>query len=539
MNNLKKHLSLVVLFISILTVGCSSDIGSDSKQSTVPTISGFTMSAKAVGDDSFYLTPPTSNSSGAFTYTSTNIAVATISGTTVTIVGKGTTTIKASQAATANFLAGEISADLVVATSIITGSSSRNIYVSVNLGNDATTDPFNPATPFKTIQAASNITMPGDVVNIMSGTYQQPNTADANNIILDIKRSGAEGAYITYQAYPGTTPILESKGKKWNTINVKASFIIVKNLTLIGNNPALSLSEAKAAEIDKRAGGKNWDLYSEFNTNGISVSGATNPHHVEIRGCTVHDFPGGGIGGGDCDYITIADNIVYNNCWFGMYGTSGISIFGPKNSDNTTGYKIKVIRNISYNNKPQVPYISSASSGLSDGSGIIIDANNGTQGKVVYTGRTLVENNICYNNGAGGIHVFQAHRVDVINNTTFGNEQVLAYGNIDALYSDDVKFINNIAYAKSGGKANDSYNNTNVIFDYNIYYNGAVKEAGANSKTANPLFIDAANGNFRLQSNSPAINAGTITSITGSTYDIVNSNRIKSGRTDCGAYEIN
>jgi len=532
-----KVLLLSILVVTSIFYSCSKD--DSPATSEVPTITGFTIPAKAVGDDSFYLTPPTSNSSGAFTYTSSNTAVATINGNTVTIVGEGTTSIKASQATKGDFLAGEISADLVVAPPITTGGSGRNIYVSVNLGNDATTDPFSPSTPFKTIQAASNITMPGDVVNIMSGTYQQPNTTDANNIILDIKRSGAPGAYITYQPSPGAAPIIESKGKKWNAIIVNASYIIVKDLTLYGDNQALSLSEAKAAEIEKRAGGTDWNSYSKFNTNGISVSGSNNPHHVEIRGCTVHDFPGGGIGGGDCDYITFADNITYNNCWFGMYGTSGISIFGPKNSDNTTGYKIKVIRNISYNNKPQVPYTSSSSSSLSDGSGIIIDANNGTQGKVVYTGRTLVENNICYKNGAGGIHIFQAHRVDVINNTTFENEQVLAYGNIDALSSDDIKFINNIAYAKSGGKANDSFNNTNVIFDYNIYYTGSVKEGGSNSKTANPLFIDAANGNFRLQSNSPAINAGTINSITGSTYDILNNPRIKNGRTDCGAYEIN
>lgn len=47
------------------------------------------------------LTPPTTNSSGAFTYTSSNTAVATISGTTLTVVGKGTTYITATQAATA------------------------------------------------------------------------------------------------------------------------------------------------------------------------------------------------------------------------------------------------------------------------------------------------------------------------------------------------------------------------------------------------------------------------------------------------------
>jgi len=534
-----KFLLLSALLIVILFNSCEKDDNLRIEPTPlVPTITGFIIPAKVVGDDSFYLTPPISNSSGAFTYTSSNTAVATISDNTVTIVAEGTTSIIASQAAKGDFLAGDISADFVVAPPIISGGS-RNIYVSVNLGNDATADPFSPSTPFKTIQAASNITMPGDVVNIMDGTYQQPNTTDANHIILDIKRSGAEGAYITYQPFPGAAPIIESKGQKWNAIIVNASYIIVKDLTLYGDNQALSLADAKAAEIDKRAGGTNWNLYSKFNTNGIDISGSNNPHHVEIRGCTVHDFPGGGIGGADCDYITIADNITYNNCWFGMWATSGISIFGPKNSDNTTGYKIKIIRNISYNNKPQVPYTSSASSKLSDGNGIIIDANNGTQGKVVYTGRTLVENNICYKNGGGGIHIFQAHRVDVINNTTFENEQVLDYANIDALYSDDIKFINNIAYAKSGGKANDSFNNTNVTFDYNIYFTGSVKEGGSNSKSANPLFVDAANGNFRLQSNSPAINAGTTNSITGTTYDIVNNPRIKNGRTDCGAYEIN
>ncbi len=417
---------------------------------------------------------------------------------------------------------------------------SRIIYVSANFGDDATTNPFSSSTPFETIQAASDITIPGDNVYIMNGTYQQPNTSNTNDIILDVTRDGELGAYITYMPYPNASPIIESKGFKWNAIKVNASYIIVKDLVLYGDNQALSLSEAKAVEVDHRAGGDDWDGYSKFQMNGISVSGDRDPHHVEIRGCTVHDFPGGGIGGGDCDYITIANNIVYNNSWFTFYGTSGISIFGPKNSDLTTGYKIKIVRNISYDNKTQVPYQSSSTSDLSDGNGIIIDANNGTQEKVVYTGRTLVENNICYKNGGGGIHLFQAHRVDVINNTTFANEQSLPYGNIDANDCDDVKFRNNIAYSKTGGKANGSFSNTSsVTFDYNLYYNGTVTQGGTNSVTANPLFINISSRDFKLQSNSPAINIGTTTSVSGTTMDLIYNPRIKNGRTDCGAYEIN
>ncbi len=85
------------------------------KPSNVPTISNFSIAGKYTGDPSFVLPTPTSNSTGAFTYTSSNTAVATISsGNVVTIVGAGTSTITASQAAAAPWLAGSITAILNV-----------------------------------------------------------------------------------------------------------------------------------------------------------------------------------------------------------------------------------------------------------------------------------------------------------------------------------------------------------------------------------------------------------------------------------------
>ena len=65
------------------------------------TLSNFSVTSREVGAAPFALTAPQSNSTGAFTYTSSNLAVATISGSTVTVVGAGTTTITATQAATA------------------------------------------------------------------------------------------------------------------------------------------------------------------------------------------------------------------------------------------------------------------------------------------------------------------------------------------------------------------------------------------------------------------------------------------------------
>ncbi len=79
-----------------------------------PTIS-FTIPEKAVNSSSFSLTPLiTSNSPGAISYSSSNTAVATVAGSTVTIVGVGSTTITANQAAGGTFNAASKTAVLDV-----------------------------------------------------------------------------------------------------------------------------------------------------------------------------------------------------------------------------------------------------------------------------------------------------------------------------------------------------------------------------------------------------------------------------------------
>ena len=61
------------------------------------TLGEFTIPTKLIGDVPFSLIAPISNSTGAFTYTSSNPSVATVSGSTVTILSVGTTTITATQ----------------------------------------------------------------------------------------------------------------------------------------------------------------------------------------------------------------------------------------------------------------------------------------------------------------------------------------------------------------------------------------------------------------------------------------------------------
>jgi hypothetical protein len=68
-----------------------------------PTLGSFSIPNKVYGSAAFALTPPTSPSSGAWSYSSGNAAVATVSGNIVTIKGVGTATITATQAASGNY----------------------------------------------------------------------------------------------------------------------------------------------------------------------------------------------------------------------------------------------------------------------------------------------------------------------------------------------------------------------------------------------------------------------------------------------------
>ena len=139
-----------------------------------PTITNFTVPNKVIGDAAFTLTAPTSNSTGAFTYASSNTAVATINGNTVTIVGAGSTIITATQAAAGAYGSGVITANFVVNASAATAPTtaaptppSRNAWDVVSVYSGAYSDISNTnffpdwgqGTQYEVVQLSGNNTM--------------------------------------------------------------------------------------------------------------------------------------------------------------------------------------------------------------------------------------------------------------------------------------------------------------------------------------------------------------------------------------------
>lgn len=105
-----------VLTVSSALMSCSGD---------GPALGAFPALSKVEGDPPFTLTAPSSKGPGAFSYTSSNAAVATISGNTVTIIGPGVTTITAIQAPVGSYNESSTSAVLTVAPRGCTAPATR------------------------------------------------------------------------------------------------------------------------------------------------------------------------------------------------------------------------------------------------------------------------------------------------------------------------------------------------------------------------------------------------------------------------------
>ena len=415
-----------------------------------------------------------------------------------------------------------------------------NYYVSP-FGNNSS-DGTSRNTPFQTLQKGHDVAVGGDTVFVMAGTYSSSTTT-----LLKITQSGSANAYITYKAYAGQKPKIKISGNVWNAVTINGNYVVIDGIELEGNNANITYDQAFAAYnyyINGTAG-----PLGNFNTNGFSIGGPNTetrfPHHVIIRNCVVHDFPGGGISSIQADYTTIENNLVYNNAWYMMYGGSGISILTPFDSDTVKTYKNIVRNNICHTNKTTIPWVSGRK--LSDGNGIIIDINqypyNGAPGGVQYVGRTLVENNLCINNGGSGIHSYRANHVDIINNTVYQNATIMTdYGNLFVNDGVDVNVFNNINYATTGKKCNTTTTkNINVTYGYNTYFNGSVAVQGTNDIVADPKFVnpvlDLVLGNFKLQSTSPAIDQGSNVAGQYSVKDILGVARPQGLKPDRGAYE--
>jgi parallel beta-helix repeat protein len=416
----------------------------------------------------------------------------------------------------------------------------KTFYVDASVATSGTG--LTEATAFKTLAEAALATGPGDGVLVKNGTYTN----------FEETSSGTASGWIVWRNFPGHKPLISFSS--WQGFYVKGSYIEIDGFEIKGSNQSLTLADA--LKQGRSCQNPSGSLESKYNSNGIQIDGrvsANNPsgtkfHHLNVKNCDIHDCGGSGIQTIQSDYITIVNNKIYNNAWYSIYAPSGISVYQCWNSDSNTSVNKVVIRNnFIYNNKMLVPW-PSASCKFTDGNGIIIDDNKNTQsGSTLgeYLGKTLIENNVVYENGGRGIHLYIADNVTVVNNTCYNNcstaeiseGEITSIGKNATLKNKNNSVYNNIMFARAGEKVNTVSDSENYTQNNNIFFNSDSGNFGAADGKVDPKFIDAAGGNFKIATDSKAIDYGSRAAYFPA-RDILGIARFIGTSVDCGAYEV-
>ncbi|MGA2413910.1 MAG: hypothetical protein ABSF59_05660 [Candidatus Sulfotelmatobacter sp.] len=429
----------------------------------------------------------------------------------------------------------------------------HNYYVASD-GDDS--NPGTQASPWLTLQNADMAAGgrgAGDCVNVAPGTYAagvQP--THGGNL-------ASPTGYVVYRCQTLDGCVITASGG-----NGASGF----NISSSGSGPNYLVFDGfELAASSKTLYGVGAEVYFP---NGADTGGTTS-HHIWIINNIIHGYGQAGVGTGGGEYFYFLHNLAYGNTnaacsaqgsGLGMVIARAFAGYTPTAADMAWAPFHNVIAfNVAYDNI--IKQCGSAANPYdTDGNGIIIDTfNNAGSTNVNYPYPTLVANNVAYNNGGKGVHVFRSDFVTVANNTAYDNNldpfnQGIGRGEIDSFYGENNVIINNIAYAVPATSASDprcqgvNYTDTppypcplmtNVAFDgastpgsvgnvwsNNISFGGAPPygwgpdgnimlapdsincSTGADPNQCNvdPNFVSVTGDNFALQPGSPAVGYG-------------------------------
>ena len=326
-------------------------------------------------------------------------------------------------------------------------------------------DDDNPGTegaPLASIELAVQRAEAGQTVLVRGGEYRET--------VRIAEKYGTPDAYITIRSFPGErAKLIAGLGQDSFYFRRGNAYINIACFEMEGPTQLPEAQSDTPEEFRNRilnglAGTddtpQNYGVGVDIGDRADTRDGFPLNHHIRVIGNEIHDFAEGGISALESNHITVVGNRTYRNAMFGCHSGSGISLAYLQpggGEDNRDGYTNYVVGNVSYENENISVQCFSDSLGpvITDGNGIIIDQND-LSGE--YSGRTLIADNVVFDNGGRGIMVFESSGVDVVNNLSYNN---IGTGNLlgrdgphpeIAVSSEttDVRVYNNIAVPREG-----------------------------------------------------------------------------------------
>lgn len=404
---------------------------------------------------------------------------------------------------------------------------SGNIYFVIpGAGNASDSNVGTYAAPWKTIYQPRKVMVAGDTVYIKGGTFRTSDPAHQGwDAVLLLEPegdpNGTANAPIAYIGYPGVRPVIEGLGgmRRGIYFDNGVNYYVISNIEFTGYG----------APLEVRGNGHR--LAGNYLHDGIAsedaVIGITGTSSgLRIYGNYMRDngTPEDGHGFYIQGFGTNQDIDFGWNQIKNQRGRRAIQLFGHQTGDRITNVNIhdNLITGSIRNN-----ILLGGSDGGNEILGTIYVRNNiiadaDDQGLRINDsqGTVYVQNNTFYGNGASGYD---------------GNAQIY----IERAGAGRITVQNNILYAGAGEtyyQLEPGLSPSVLKANNNLVFNaGSCAAWDTGCVNLNPLFINAAGGDFRLSAGSPAINAGIAGAASG---DYVGVSRPQGIAPDIGAFEF-
>ena len=369
-------------------------------------------------------------------------------------------------------------------------SDPAGIYVSVN-GSDSAAG--TSAAPFATLQRAVDTVQAGQTIYIRGGTYTnaeygQPYANRTEQALLRIASSGTAAAPITMRNYGNEYVRLVSDVNGIQFNNQTNEHWIIQGMELMGNAQQLS-EEISVANW--------WEDDGIRPMQGRGIGGKMD--HITIRDMIVHDFPGAGIAPRNSEYVTIENNIVYNNAWWSTAGTHGITVSSMQPTVSDSEQTILVTGNMAFNNQSLViSHVFSkgkVSLVLDEGNGIHLQNNIET-----FQRAALVENNIIFWNGKAGIGVNTMDDLTIRRNAFYQNARVVNRQGEASIQSSALADVSgNLFQPRSNQQTYRDFQDAYIGVGTNYTLAGVAGDVDlpASFLRISPVFANPENQNFR------------------------------------------
>jgi len=412
-------------------------------------------------------------------------------------------------------------------------------YVNGSHNRAADRNPGTQAAPWKTIAHAASTAKPGDVVIVLPGQYDEAVT---------LKTSGTQDKPITFRAGP-------TRKARVASFRVDADYIVIEGFEITSDKAKFGIHAGEAHRKNARIGNRFINNY-------------------------LHDIKGTAIYTGE--KAVVKDNLL-KNVYRGAFVNSG-TLFenneidtlvaemverNGKTQPNKTQYTFFAGDHITFRGNyfhgaPEehlitgmgVCFFASWDEWIIGPSNHILIENNRcfnathasepTANKLQQSSHITYRNNVFVNTVYVGVMPKKFTHVTVENNTFINCgaypiwlqgpqcETAVVRNNL-ITYMDRDRVVEKFGWKPSESGIRIDFGGDKSFADHNLFHGCVNRGYGKNDVTAEPQFVDPANGDYRLKPGSPGIDAGT--TIEAVKTDVRGVERPQGKGYDIGAYE--